>query len=100
FRFKIVTGVRMMPLNRARFIAHRSTVEPSSFQHSSAFVAFAVQIFRRTFGQTDIQIRVSFNRVINDLRPRVLLWSGPNSKTKLASVFQNAARFGAYFFWM
>jgi len=67
---------------------------------SSAFLSFAVQIFRRTFGQADIQIRVSFNRFINDLRARVLLWSGPNSKTKFASPFQNAARFGARFFWI
>src|SRR5262245_28671476 len=90
----------MMPLNRARLIAHRSAVEPGSFQNSPAFLSFAVQIFRRSFGQANIQIRVSFNGVIHNLRARILFWSGPNGKTKLASVFQNAARFSAYYFWM
>src|SRR4030095_10618838 len=90
----------MMPLPPARFIAHRSSVEPSSIQHLPAFLAFAVQIFRRTFGQAEVQIRVSFNCVVSYLRTRVLFWSGPNSKTKLASRFQNAARFGACSFWI
>src|SRR6266403_897999 len=48
---------------------------------------------RRTLGQSNVQVRMRFDRVINNSSAGILLRAGPDGETKSASGFQNAACF-------
>src|SRR5437667_9143684 len=95
FCLEKIGRTRKTPLDGASIIVHRVAIKACLFQNFLALLSIAVQIMRRAFGQSHIQIRVRFNRVIDDFGPRVLLWPSPNGETKPPARFQNTARFRA-----
>ncbi len=82
-----------MPFHCARFIIHRVAIKTGFFQYFAALFSLAVQITWRAFGQTDIQVAVRFNRVIDNFSAGILLRPSPDGETKPPTRFQNAACF-------
>ena len=98
FCLEKIRRTRKTPLDGARVIVHRVAIKACLSQNFLALLPVAVQIMRRAFGQSHIQVRVRFDRVIDNPGPGILIRPRPNGETKPPARLQNTARFRASLF--
>src|SRR5438552_8735597 len=77
-----------MPFDRARLVGHRVAIKAGFLQHLPAFFFLPVQVMRRRLGQSDIQVRVCLNRIVNNSSAGIVLWPRPDGKTEWPPVFK------------
>src|SRR5436190_5508696 len=87
-----------MPLRSTRRVTDRLAIKSCLSEYLPALFLLTEQIARRTFGQADLEIRVRFDCVVNDLRAGTRLWASPDGETRSSFCFQNPRCFRTYRF--